>query len=560
MPSSIGVNEGGPTGEPQGPGGGFDSETGAIGQVAPPVAVDSSIEKDVSRHDIFFAAVEATRMPMIVTDPRQPDNPIVFCNPAFQQMTGYTFEEIRGRNCRLLQGPDTDRTVIDELRQAIDQRREIAVEILNYRKNGSAFWNALFMSPVFNQDGELVYYFGSQLDVSRRRDAEDALRQAQKMESLGQLTGGIAHDFNNLLQVILGYLDGIKAKGVTNDPAYAEAALDAIGLAATRGATLTNQLLSFARKQRLDGRLVNLNAVVAGFKPLIERTVGGTIAIETRLDPALANTKVDTTQAELALLNVLINARDAMPNGGRIMVETAMRDIADEDRGHFGELGAGRYVTLSITDTGTGIPPEILKRVTEPFFTTKEQGKGTGLGLSMAYGFAKQSGGMMRLTSEVGHGTTVRFFFPAVQQSPEPRGAQPPRPLDQRAGTEVILIVEDQEDVGQLAQSVLEDFGYKVLRAPDGLEAMDILEGDERIDLLFTDLIMPGGINGVMLARRARQARPRLKVLLTTGYAELSFERETAGGSEFDLINKPYRRSELAAKVRQVLDGPTGVG
>ena len=297
-----------------------------------------------------------------------------------------------------------------------------------------------------------------------------------------------------------------------------------------------------------------------GLKPLIERTVGGTIRIETRLHRNLANIKVDTTQAELAILNVLINARDAMPDGGRITVETAMRDIAAEGRLHFGELGAGRNVTLSITDTDVVMPAEVLKRVTEPFFTTKEQGKGTGLGLSMAYGFIKQSGGTLRIYSEVGHGTTVRFFFPAATQASEPRGAQEPRPLDQRAGSETILIVEDQEDVGQLAQAVLEDFGYKVRRASNGHEAMDVLEGEDHVDLLFTDLIMPGGINGVMLARRARQARPRLKVLLTTGYAELSFERETAGGPEFDLINKPYRRSELAAKVRQVLDGPIGVG
>jgi len=218
MASNIGVNEGGPTGEEQGPGAGFDTETGAVGGLAPPIATGSSIVSDIPRHDIFFAAVEATRMPMIVTDPRQPDNPIVFCNPAFQQMTGCRLTDIRGRNCRFLQGPETDRAVVDDLRQAIDQRREIAVEVLNYRKNGSAFWNALFMSPVFDQAGELVYFFGSQIDVSRRRDAEEALRQAQKMESLGQLTGGIAHDFNNLLQVILGYLDGIKAKGLAENP------------------------------------------------------------------------------------------------------------------------------------------------------------------------------------------------------------------------------------------------------------------------------------------------------------------------------------------------------
>jgi PAS domain S-box-containing protein len=560
MTEIRGVQPGGPTGAPLGPDGGFDTETGAVGKQAPPIGVGVTIDSSRADNDIFFAAVEATRMPMIVTDPRRPDNPIVFCNPAFQQMTGYTLDDIKGRNCRFLQGPETDREVVNELRRAIENRQEIAVEILNYRKNGSAFWNALFMSPVFNSAGELVYFFGSQLDVSRRRDAEEALRQAQKMESLGQLTGGIAHDFNNLLQVILGYLDGIKAKGITADPDYVRQAVDAMSAAADRGATLTQQLLSFARKQRLDGRLVNLNGLIDGLKPLIERTVGGTIEIETRLDGRLANAKVDTTQAELAILNILINARDAMPNGGRILVETSMRDLAPEDRPMFADLPAGRYVVLSISDNGTGIAPEILKRVTEPFFTTKEQGRGTGLGLSMVYGFAKQSGGALRIYSELGHGTTVRLFFPAEARTADPQGAKPPRPLDDRRGTETILVVEDQQDVGDLAQSVLEDFGYLVLRASNGRDALEVLEGDERIDLLFTDLIMPGGMNGVMLAREARRARPKLKVMLTTGYAELSLERENAGGSEFDLINKPYRRSELATRVRQVLDGPTGIG
>jgi PAS domain S-box-containing protein len=530
------------------------------GHQPPAIRSGTTIDSSRADNDIFFAAVEATRMPMIVTDPRRPDNPIVFCNPAFQQMTGYTFEDIKGRNCRFLQGPDTDRSVVDELRKAIEDRREIAVEILNYRKNGSSFWNALFMSPVYDKAGRLVYFFGSQLDVSRPPDAEEALRHAQKMESLGQLTGGIAHDFNNLLQVILGYLDGIRTKGVAGNTAYVEQAVEAMMQAATRGATLTQQLLAFARKQHLDGRIVNLNTLVAGLTPLMERTLGGTVSIEEKLDPRLLNARIDSTQAELALLNILINARDAMPEGGRIVVETGNRTIGEEDRKHFDDLTPGEYVVLTISDTGVGIPPENLRRVTEPFFTTKEAGRGTGLGLSMVYGFTKQSGGSTRIYSEVGHGTTIRLFFPAVRAASEPRGADVPRPLDQRPGSETILVVEDQQDVGDLAQSVLEDFGYTVIRAATGRDALSLVEGKGRIDLLFTDLIMPGGMNGVMLAREARKARPKLKVLLTTGYAELSLERETAGGSEFDLINKPYRRSELATKVRQVLDGPTGVG
>ncbi|WP_207540347.1 histidine kinase famiy protein [Sabulicella rubraurantiaca] len=538
---------------------GYDTETGAIGGPPPVIDDTSPPDGDKAHNDIFFAAVETTRMPMIVTDPRQPDNPIVFCNPAFIQMTGYTMEEIRGRNCRFLQGPDTDRSVVAEVRQAIEAQREVSVEILNYRKDRSAFWNALFISPVYDQGGELIYFFASQLDISRRRDAEEALRQAQKMEALGQLTGGIAHDFNNLLQVIIGYTDALRDAGTRNNPARLDKAVEAISQAAARGATLTQQLLAFARKQRLEGRPASLNTLVEGMAPLIERTVGGTIQVKRQLAPGLPNVRVDATQAELALLNILLNARDAMPDGGRIELETSQRSIDAEDAALFGEIQPGDYVVLSITDTGTGMSPEILRRVTEPFFTTKEQGKGTGLGLSMVYGFAKQSGGALRLYSEPGIGTTVRLFFPAIK-SDAPRGAGPARPLDPRPGRETVLLVEDQQDVGDLAETVLEDFGYQVLRASNAQEALAVLEGEKRVDLLFTDLIMPGGMNGVVLARLARRSRPRLKVLLTTGYAEMSLERIEAGGSEFDVIQKPYRRSELAAKVRMVIDGPTGVG
>lgn len=536
----------------------YESETGALGGT--PSAIDVGTDVSRGNADIFFAAVEATRMPMAVTDPRQPDHPIVFCNPAFSNLTGYSFEEIVGRNCRFLQGPDSDRATVDAVRNAIANRQEIAVELLNYRKNGSSFWNALYLSPVFDKEGELVYYFGSQLDVSRRRDAEEALRQAQKMEALGQLTGGIAHDFNNLLQVIVGYLDSIKSRGEQYDPQFMNRAIEAMTHAAERGATLTQQLLAFARKQRLDGRLVDLNDVVGNFRTLIERTMGSHVEIDFALSPEACLVKVDTTQAEMAVLNVLINSRDAMPDGGKIFVQTETRTVDPGDQALFGELAPGNYAVLSISDTGQGIPPELLARVTEPFFTTKEQGKGTGLGLSMVYGFAKQSGGLMRIYSEVGHGTTTRLFFPLQQdEKASERGRLRQSDVNVQPGVGSILVVEDQIDVGDLAQSILEDFGYVVHRASNGQAAIDLIESNLPIDLLFTDLIMPGGINGVVLARRAREARPNLRILLTTGYAELSVDSQTVATGEFDIISKPYRRSDLARKIKQAMDGPNGV-
>ena len=512
-------------------------------------------------HDIFFAAVETTRMPMIVTDPHQPDNPIIFVNRAFERMTGYTRQELIGTNCRFLQGPETDRDTVDEVRAAIAEHREFATEILNYRKDGSSFWNALFVSPVFNRQGDLVYFFGSQLDVSRRRDAEESLHQAQKMESLGQLTGCIAHDFNNLLQVISGHNEVMLAliDHPDIDVSRLRRAGEAVRDASERAAKLTHQLLAFSRKQRLEGRLLNINGLVQNMSEMAERTLGEQVVMRMLPAPDLWTTRIDPTQAEVALLNVLINARDAMPNGGTVTVKTENLLIEDEDTALYKTVGPGAYVVVSVTDTGTGMPPEILARVMEPFFTTKGEGKGTGLGLAMVYGFAKQSGGSVKIYSEVGHGTTVRLLFPASDQKIEEERKVSQRAAD-RHGTESVLVVDDRPDVAATAGTILEDFGYKVTIADGPRAALEVLDGEARIDLLFTDLIMPGGMNGVMLARAARERQPRIKVLLTTGYAEASLERTDAGGTEFEIINKPYKRMELARRVRRVLDGPTGVG
>ncbi|WP_374293608.1 histidine kinase famiy protein [Sphingomonas sp.] len=530
----------------------------------PPPYLSGHADHDMgSDHNtIFFAAVQTTRMPMIVTDPNRHDNPIVFANPAFIHMTGYGWDELIGQNCRLLQGPDTDRDTIAEVRRAVEQRRETSVEVLNYKKNGAAFWNALFISPVYDVDGELIYFFASQLDVTRRRDAEEGLRQAQKMEAVGQLTGGVAHDFNNLLTVIQGFGDIVLNNLERDGPFDREKAarsMRAVLQAAERGATLTQQLLAFSRKQKLQGRIVNLVDLVDQLQPLIERTAGGAITIRIRHDAPTCNARIDPTQAELAIINILINARDAMPAGGTITIEVVNRTLEAGDKG-FGELAPGHYVMLSITDEGAGMSPEILARVTEPFFTTKDQGKGTGLGLSMVYGFMKQSGGALQLHSEQGHGTTVRMLFPCEHAGTDPQRAGPPRSLADKRGTETVLLVEDQVDVGDYAEAVLTEFGYTVLRAENADAALAKLDGSDAIDLLFSDLIMPGGMNGVMLAREVKRRWPRMRVLLTTGYAESSIERVDARGAEFELIQKPYKRSDLAIRVRQVMDGPTGVG
>ena len=538
----------------------------------PPIRYSTPPEVDVElpgsdaigehRNDIFFAAIETTRMPMLVTDPRQPDNPIVFVNRAFLSMSGYSHEEVIGHNCRFLQGAETSRSTIMAIREAIQDRREFSSEILNYRKDGSSFWNALYISPVYNQNKELVYFFASQLDVSRRRDAEEALGQAQKMEALGQLTGGISHDFNNLLQVMSGHLDILRLRFEMGkmDEASAMRSMDNIRSAIAKAATLTQQLLAFSRKQRLEGRSVNLNTIAEGMHDLTASTLGDKASIELKLDPELGTCQLDPTQMEVALLNILVNARDAMPDGGVITVKTRNVVVRLDDIAAFAGLAPGDYVSMSVTDTGTGISPDIVNRVMDPFFTTKEEGKGTGLGLSMVYGFTKQSGGTTTIYSEEGLGTTVRMYFPVAK--PIYRGtAETMRRANERGGNETILVVDDRLEVAQLSREMLEGLGYRVYVANGGHEALHLVQSldiDEKPEMLFSDLIMPGGMNGYALAREMRLRVPLIKTLLTTGFAGSSDAKNSDEGTEFEIIKKPYRMTDLARRVRMVLDGPTG--
>ncbi|QBX37682.1 response regulator [Brevundimonas sp. S30B] len=502
--------------------------------------------------DIFFAAVEMTRMPMIVTDPNLPDNPIVFANAAFVEMSGYSHAEILGRNCRFLQGAGTDRDTVSQVRQAIEDRTDIAVEILNYKRDGSAFWNALFVSPVFAPDGRLVYFFASQLDVTRRRDAEDALRQAQKMEAVGQLTGGIAHDFNNMLTVIMGNVESALEK---SEDETIRRRLERALEGARRAETLTSQLLAFARKQRLDGRPTNLNALAEATRAMAGRTLGSHVSIRLDLDQDLRLARIDAVQAETALLNILINARDALPEtGGSVVVAT--RNLTLTDEGHPSGAAAGDYVVMSVSDDGEGMTPDVLQRVTEPFFTTKEVGRGTGMGLAMVYGFMRQSQGQLHLESTPGVGTTVSLLFPAVSGDAAYPERAPMREV--KGGDETILMVEDNLDVMEMGRSILNDFGYEVVSAGTARDALAMIDAGRSFDLLFTDIVMPGGMNGVTLAHEVRRRRPHAKVLLTTGWADRALDDvEDRGG--FDLIGKPYRRADLARKVRLLLDGPDGV-
>lgn len=501
------------------------------------------------RGNIFFAAVEMTRMPMLITDPRQDDNPIVFANGAFVDLTGYPKEEILGRNCRFLQGPDTDRATVAELRRAVDEERAVAVDILNYKADGTPFWNALFFGPIFDQDGKLLYFFASQMDITERRNNQESWLQAQKMEAIGQLSAGMAHDFNNLLQVINGNLE-IALLGAGPQHKAAEPIRRA-QRATMQAGKLTQQLLTFARKQRLEPKRLSLNSLVVEFSDMLVRTLGEKIDLRLDLKPGLPACTIDPTYLEMALLNVVLNARDAMPGGGAVTVGTA---VLGEERRRLLGLSPGDYVCICVQDEGEGMTPEVRRRATEPFFTTK--GPGTGLGLAMVHGFVQQSHGKLDIESEPGRGTLVRMVFKVAEQAAsddaslaERRGGTPAEPEQRRCR---ILVVEDNDDVRELAESMLEMAGYDVLSAPSGERALGLLESGERADLLFTDVIMPGGMNGLELIERVHARRPGLPVLVTTGYMDELPGRGRPSGT-LDVLSKPYQHQDLLDRVGAAL-------
>jgi nitrogen-specific signal transduction histidine kinase/ActR/RegA family two-component response regulator len=387
--------------------------------------------------------------------------------------------------------------------------------------------------------------------MTERKGVEDQLRQAQKMEAVGNLTGGVAHDFNNLLTVIIGNLDLLRDDVAGNQAA--EQKIETILEASERGSDLTRLMLAFSRRQPLQSKPVDVNRLIRNTTRLLSRTLGEEISIEVQPGADVEHALVDESQLETALLNISINARDAMPEGGMLSIATRNAELdADYAALHPG-VAPGAYVEIEIADTGAGMPPDVVERVFEPFFTTKAVGRGTGLGLSMVYGFMKQSNGHVSVYSELGQGTVFRLFLPVAQrgesQARLPAAEQPAR----HSGDAVILAVDDNADVRATVVVQLEGLGYRVREADNSHSALEILDSVDRIDLLFTDIIMPGGLNGKELATMARSKRPDLKVLFTSGFPGTS----TGPGTRFDdgdvLLSKPYRQHDLAKAVEEIL-------
>jgi signal transduction histidine kinase/CheY-like chemotaxis protein len=395
-----------------------------------------------------------------------------------------------------------------------------------------------------------------------RKEAQAILVQTQKMESIGLLAGGVAHDFNNLMTVVIGNLDSAErrlGRAGTADAASIGKPIAAAMQGARRAAALTQRLLAFSRQQVLSPQQVDLNRLVGGLSDMLTRTVGETIVVETILGSGLWPTYVDVSQLENAIVNLVVNARDAMPHGGRITIETANASLDEAYCRQFGDVAPGQYALLSVSDTGTGISPEHLSKVFEPFFTTKSASTRTGLGLAMIYGFVKQSKGHIRLYSEAGHGTTAKIYLPRmtgaarIESVPAAAHAETVQMPEANPG-EVALMVEDDEDVLESTVMFLRELGYSVLAARNGAEALSHLKGSERVDILFTDVVLPQGMNGRMLAVEAAALRPALPVLFTTGYARNAIVHNGQLDADVQFLPKPYTQQDLAQKLRAVLD------
>jgi len=496
----------------------------------------------------LFQAIEQSPTSVVITDLH---GRIEYVNPKFAEVTGYTYAEVVGKNPSVLKSDKTPQSLYQDLWRTITAGGVWRGEFENKKKSGEYFWELAAISPVRDVSGKITHYVAVKEDITKRKATEQQLRAAQRLEVIGQLTGGIAHDFNNLLGIIVGNLELLsETEGLEEESRQLIA--DA-KWSAERGGQLTHQLLAFARRQRLHPEILDLNVVVAEMTGLLRRLLGEKIMIHEIFPDDLGRTKVDRGQLESALLNLVVNARDSMWKGGALTISLANVTLPSPSEPKLSDAAAGEYVMVSVKDTGAGMTTEVASRIFEPFFTTKKVGQGSGLGLSMVYGFVRQSEGEIVVDSVLGAGTTVKIFLPRAREKASSAKRRIENIELKSVKGETILIVEDDDRIRRTTANFLRNTGYKVLHAGDAQGALSIIERGKTIDLVFTDIILGDGMDGLKLAQRLRVDRPGMPVLLTTGYSPDVSDDEFA--KSLEILPKPYRHDELARKIRELLDG-----
>lgn len=499
--------------------------------------------------NLLLQAVEYSNASVVITDLV---GKIQFVNRRFEQVTGYTRQEVHGKNPRILKSGETPTEVYKSMWDTITAGKEWKGELHNRKKNGNLFWESATVTPIKDDRGRISGYMAVKEDINHQKLTQEALRRSQKMEALGQLTGGIAHDFNNLLGIIIGNLDFLRR--LVRDDEKAINRIETASKATLRGAALTKQLLSFSSRQGMTREAIDTNRIVLEMNELLARSLNPQVELEISLDKSLWITDIDPGELEDALLNMALNAKAAMPNGGKLTISTA-NIYLDDYYAHFhADVEPGDYVELTVADTGCGMSREVQEHAFEPFFSTRPKGEGTGLGLSMVYGFVQRAGGHATIQSAPGSGTRIRLYLPRSKKALESTKHAAHTAAAAHTGNGTILVVDDEKELMELTMEFLTEAGFKVCAAGNGKEALDALERHPEIDLLFSDVLMPGGMNGYELAVQAQQKYPALKVLLTSGFTDNTVVGDVKQRFSAGILKKPFRKQELVQQIRRVLE------
>jgi PAS domain S-box-containing protein len=503
---------------------------------------------------LLGSAVEQSKESIMITDAELdlPGPKIIFVNPAFTQMTGYAAEEVIGKTPRILQGPRTDKAVLSRLRKNLEQGEVFEGEAINYRKGGKEFDLEWQIAPLRNASGQITHFVATQHDITARKKLEAQFRQSQKMEGIGQLAGGVAHDFNNILAIIEMQSGLLKSSGglSADQSEYA----DEISVTVQRAAALTRQLLLFSRREVFQPRDLDLSESVTSTTKMLRRILGENIQVQLKLASQPMFIHADAGMMDQVLLNLTVNARDAMPNGGQLVIKTSGVEFDEFAVTQSPQARPGSFVCLSVSDSGCGIPLEILPKIFEPFFTTKDVGKGTGLGLATVFGIVQQHQGWINVYSEVNHGTTFRVYLPRLAKNAGQKSSQSVLTTTS-GGNETILLVEDDPSLRVSVRKALSQLGYRILEAPTGVKALEVWkENRDEIRLLLTDLVMPDGMTGKDLAQRILQGNPKLKVIYMSGYSAEVVGKDFPLKEGVNFLTKPFQASKLAQTIRDSLD------